>query len=172
MLIMNFAANRWVGIFVILNLTPLLLSVSMPPNLPKRILFVCYGNTCRSPMAKTLAKQMLSPSNYQIYSAGIGAVQGLPASVLAQNVMQNSYNANLEGHAATPVQSLNLNDFDHIIALDVMIYDYLANTYPQTLPRLIGWQIADPYGTALTDYQTCAKEIYDALQMWILQINK
>ncbi|HRI29088.1 MAG TPA: hypothetical protein PK239_16190 [Chitinophagales bacterium] len=169
---MNFAENRWVGIFVVLILTASLLSVSMRPNLPKRILFVCYGNTCRSPMAKTLAKQMLSASDYQIYSAGIGAVPGLPASVLAQKVMQNTYNANMEGHAATPVQSLNLNDFDHIIALDAMIYDYLANTYPQTLPRLIGWQIADPYGTALTDYQTCAEKIYDTLQIWILQINK
>jgi protein-tyrosine-phosphatase len=53
----------------------------------KKVLFVCSGNTCRSPMAKELFTRFLScreggslAYEYQASSAGIWAADGLPAS--------------------------------------------------------------------------------------------
>lgn len=57
----------------------------------KKILFVCTGNTCRSPMAegmlRKLAKQRGIPLEAQ--SAGVSAVDGMPVSHHAQGILQD-----------------------------------------------------------------------------------
>jgi protein-tyrosine-phosphatase len=48
----------------------------------KRILFVCSGNTCRSPLAEAIAKQVLPGRldfDVEIASAGTSALDGSPA---------------------------------------------------------------------------------------------
>ena len=50
---------------------------------PFRILFVCTGNTCRSPLAEALARRALSErgwSHVEVSSAGVSTLQGTPAS--------------------------------------------------------------------------------------------
>ena len=47
----------------------------------KTILFVCTGNICRSPMAEGLFRQAFKGrGDFEVYSAGVGAVDGLPPS--------------------------------------------------------------------------------------------
>ena len=47
----------------------------------KTILFVCTGNTCRSPMAEGLFRHITrGRGEYRIFSAGVGAVDGVPPS--------------------------------------------------------------------------------------------
>ena len=59
----------------------------MPPT-PYRILFVCTGNTCRSPMAAALLRHRLGErAGVEIASAGISAPAGSPASANAVAVM-------------------------------------------------------------------------------------
>uniref|UniRef100_A0A7C2WKH5 protein-tyrosine-phosphatase n=1 Tax=Thermorudis sp. TaxID=1969470 RepID=A0A7C2WKH5_9BACT len=50
------------------------------------VLFVCRGNTCRSPMAAALARKVLG-SEIEIQSAGIEACDGAPAAQNAVAVM-------------------------------------------------------------------------------------
>jgi protein-tyrosine-phosphatase len=71
----------------------------------KKVLFVCSGNTCRSPMAKELFTRFLScreggslAYEYQASSAGIWAADGLPASPEALEVMREEYAIDLSGH--------------------------------------------------------------------------
>lgn len=52
------------------------------------VLFVCTGNTCRSPMAVGLLRELAGPDTYRILSAGTGASQGMPPSLYAREVME------------------------------------------------------------------------------------
>jgi glycine hydroxymethyltransferase len=55
----------------------------------KRILFVCTGNICRSPMAEGIFRAMVADRpDFQVMSAGVGAVGGQPPSKDAVEVMR------------------------------------------------------------------------------------
>ena len=61
----------------------------------KRILFVCTGNTCRSPMAEVILKDKLLQAgvkNVKVYSAGIRATVGSPMNEkTAQTLMEKGF---------------------------------------------------------------------------------
>ena len=55
--------------------------------MPKRVLFVCTGNTCRSPMAVGLLREMAPHLDLDIRSSGTATYSGSPASSLAIDAM-------------------------------------------------------------------------------------
>ncbi len=54
----------------------------------KKILFVCSGNTCRSPMAVGLLRAMLDQSRYEIISAGLATFGNAGANAHAMEAME------------------------------------------------------------------------------------
>jgi protein-tyrosine-phosphatase len=59
----------------------MLLVPLLPPVVLKNVLFICTGNVCRSPMAELLFRDMVKGrEDYQVGSAGVGALPGQPAS--------------------------------------------------------------------------------------------
>ncbi|MBB5174086.1 low molecular weight protein arginine phosphatase [Texcoconibacillus texcoconensis] len=54
----------------------------------KNILFVCTGNTCRSPMAEAILKEKLSNDKMDIRSAGVHAMDGMPLSQGSKQVLE------------------------------------------------------------------------------------
>lgn len=91
----------------------------------RSVLFVCIGNTCRSPMAAALAQQFLG-STARVESAGTAASSGSAATSDAVEVMKER-GLNLESHRSRPVQSVNLGGYDLIVALTPSIADFLRS---------------------------------------------
>ncbi|OWY19582.1 hypothetical protein C7N43_26295 [Sphingobacteriales bacterium UPWRP_1] len=128
------------------------------------LLFVCMGNTCRSPMAAAFARKLLG-KGATVQSAGI-AVTAIMPSLQAVKALQLIYKTDISAHCPRPVQEFALDGFTHIIALDSYVMTFLADRYPVIASKLYAWNIADPYGGNEAEYADCAAQILQRLQLW------
>ncbi len=130
-----------------------------------RILFVCFGNICRSPMAEGLARKRLGPAA-EVASAGIGATGG-PASEEAVLVMKIVYGTDISSHVARPVGAFDLRSFDYVVAMDVSIYNHLRDIWGVPESVLYGWDIEDPIGSDYATYKEAALKIERRLEQFL-----
>ncbi len=139
-----------------------------------KILFVCYGNKCRSPMAEGIAKKMLKGKAY-VESAGIAA-WGSNASGEAIEVMKNEFDIDISDHNPTDITDLSLNNFDYIVTMDsyidTYIKKYIKKYYQIESNKIISWNIIDPYGGSINDYGKCANTLQNHIQNLLTEIIK
>lgn len=133
------------------------------------VLFVCTGNTCRSPMAAALFNKIAIERglDVRIESAGLFAMDGETASNEAIIVMQK-YDIDLLGHHAQSINSELLEKSDLILTMTAAHKMVLEQSVPDkvyTLCEYAGadFDIDDPFGGDVEDYEECAAQIYEAL---------
>lgn len=86
---------------------------------PFRILFVCTGNTCRSPLAEVLARRGIEERGWrhvEVRSAGIRTIHGAPASLGSLRAAA-SHGLDLSGHGSTPVDGAVLGWADLVLTM-------------------------------------------------------
>ena len=136
-----------------------------------RIVFVCTGNTCRSPMAKCIARAFLAENNkdwVEVESRGLAAEVGAPASEYAQLAMERM-GLDLSHHRARQLTREDVESADLIVT---MTEAHKAALWPLrqkglvTLKELAGERgdISDPYGGSLEQYILCSEEMYRCLE--------
>lgn len=129
------------------------------------LLFVCYGNICRSPMAEGIARKRLGPAA-RVASAGIGATGG-PAAEEAVLVMKLVYRVDISAHVARPVGTFDLRDYDAVIAMDPSIYHHLREYWGVPEAKLHGWDIEDPLGSDYQTFKAAALKIEQRLEQFL-----
>jgi protein-tyrosine-phosphatase len=134
---------------------------------PRRILFVCTGNTCRSPMAEVLFRALAGSADWQVQSAGTGARDGEPAAAHAIEVMAE-LGLDLSGHRARPVTGVLVDGAGAILAMEPRHADELRAAYPGAIRRIYLLSelagggvdgVPDPFGGAIDDYRKAAEQI-------------
>ena len=135
-----------------------------------RVLIVCSGNTCRSPLAAAALSAALGPelARVEVSSAGIAAAEGLPASVQSMAVAARS-GIDLSAHRSRLATSERVHAADlilamethHLEAVDALGADFgkshLLSTWPE--PGEPGLEIADPFGGSIEAYEECWSRI-------------
>lgn len=129
----------------------------------KSILVVCGGNTCRSPMAKIILRQMLKAKGlekqFSVDSAAYKGPDGATAHSNAQQVIKELYGLDLlAGHVPTKYTKTMVDETDLIIVME----DYMKADFPANKVIVLG--IADPYGPDIQKYKKCAAEIQQNFQ--------
>lgn len=133
----------------------------------KIILFVCTGNTCRSPMAAALLSSMCPDKKQLILSAGLAAHSGQSATAGAVAAMQ-AYGIDLTGHRARPVVEELLLRSELVLAMTSWQKQLLQEAAPQLAERIMTLaeaagrpeiDVVDPYGQDDAAYQETAKLI-------------
>ena len=135
-----------------------------------KLLFVCTGNTCRSPMAEGLAREMLGDA-VQVSSAGMEAWEGEYASPHAIEVLTER-NIDLSKHRARRIREELMAEVDWIIPMTYAQAEGLTRQFPQYVHkfRCLGdWgkqkrDVRDPWGGSLEVYRQSAQEIGEMLR--------
>lgn len=140
-----------------------------------KILFVCTGNTCRSPMAEGMLKKMLKDRGiekmYEAASMGTFAHEGEGASKNAIEVM-NKRGVDISSHKARGIAA-ELLSADLILTMTRGHRNYLRDGFPQIKDKVFllddfvggtGSDILDPYGGDVLAYDRAAEEIISRLE--------
>lgn len=137
----------------------------------KRVLFVCTGNTCRSPLAEVLFRDLTrQQGDYEVLSAGVGAFSGQPASRHSQ-ALAHERGLDLSGHRSRAVTVDLVDAATHIFAMSRGHLADLLEDYPEAEDKvylvsefaadddLRGRDLTDPFGGGLEDYRETLKRL-------------
>jgi len=116
--------------------------------LPKRVLFVCVGNSCRSPMAEALARH-LAPDAIAASSAGVaplGYVCPSTRAVLAE------IGISIAGQETKPLREKDVASADLLINMTGRPVSHARTAVEH-------WQVVDPFGRDIAVYRSTRDEI-------------
>jgi L-threonylcarbamoyladenylate synthase len=135
--------------------------------------FVCTGNTCRSPLAEEMCKKMMAAKleceidqlesrGFRITSMGLSALPGNTATSEAL-IVAREFKVDLSGHRSRPMEPGMLDLADTVIAMTAIHRDSIVALHPnlEGATRLLcgSQDLNDPIGSDLEVYRTCAKTI-------------
>ncbi len=145
-------------------------SIPKTGDILMKLVFVCTGNTCRSPMAEHMLKNRLTEDEREqldVTSAGVAASDGQPPAQPAVAVMKEEGVDSLALHSSTPIENIDLEEGDLVLTMtpahesrfppDLESQGVRVDVLKEFVGRSGG--ISDPFGGDVNRYRQLRQEL-------------
>ena len=142
------------------------------------VLFVCTGNTCRSPMAEALFNSVSNDDNHKAFSRGISVFFPQPISKKALTVL-NKMGIDARDKYSQQISEEDLKKADLVLTMTSSHKMFLKSSFPAYRDKIYSLKekaygkesdIEDPYGQSEEVYLRCLREITEAINEIICSI--
>lgn len=143
-----------------------------------KLIFLCTGNTCRSPMAEVIYKNLDKESEVKVISRGQVVLFGEPINPKAEVVLKK-HDLEINNRISKGLKGSEIDENTLILTMTNSHKRKIMDTYPNaknvyTIKEYAGenGDVMDPYGGSLVDYEECYIELARLVKKTVYKINE
>lgn len=144
------------------------------------ILFVCTGNTCRSPLAEVIFNSKCDLPEVKADSAGISVVPNSICSGNSSFLVSKKFNINIEQRLAKQLTAESLKKFDLILTMTSYIREAILINFSEVNNKVfsllqyveIEGDILDPFGGSLEIYEDTFSQLEKVIDLLLGKLKE
>ncbi len=132
----------------------------------QKLVFVCSGNTCRSPMAEAAFRKELKRRKiawYRVQSAGVNAKEGTPMNAEAQKALSEAKIPFSETFKSKRLTQKTVEEAIAVICMTRDLCDLIPGKNVMSFYELTGKDIPDPFGQGIDAYRVTLRKIRECI---------